>query len=77
VNHAPGAEVTGGFEHVQGAGDVRLHIRERRERWLLAFWLGFCLLLTLGVSPPALSLFAAFALLPLTLFTLYDLRSYR
>jgi hypothetical protein len=50
---------------------------QRRERWLLAFWLGFCLLLTLGVSPPALSLFAAFALLPLTLFTLYDLRSYR
>ncbi|MHA0038775.1 hypothetical protein [Deinococcus sp. PESE-13] len=50
---------------------------QRRERWLLAFWLGFCLLLALGVSPPALSLFAAFALLPLTLFALYDLRSYR
>ena len=50
---------------------------QRREGWLLAFWLGFCLLLALGVSPPALSLFAAVALLPLTFFALYDLRSYR
>ena len=50
---------------------------QRREGWLLAFWLGFCLLLALGVSPPTLTLFALLALLPLTLLTLYDLRSYR
>ncbi|MGX9686287.1 hypothetical protein ACTQ9L_03980 [Deinococcus wulumuqiensis] len=50
---------------------------QRRERWLLAFWLGFGGLLVLGVSPPRLSLLAALALIPPTLLALYDLRSYR